>query len=115
VVAIVNTASVLGLVADLNVAPYTAAKHGVSGLTKAAAATYATRGIRINSVHPGYIETPLLKDVDQARHAALSALYPMGRHGTAEEVAHLVTFLLSDKASFITGSQRGFDGGYTAV
>jgi NAD(P)-dependent dehydrogenase (short-subunit alcohol dehydrogenase family) len=113
--AIVNVSSVLGLVAGPNAAPYTAAKHGVAGLTKAAGAAYAARGVRINSVHPGYIDTPLLAQATPEMTQAIAARHPIGRLGTAAEVAHLVVFLLSDKASFITASQHVVDGGYTAV
>ncbi|WP_292832869.1 glucose 1-dehydrogenase [Microbacterium sp.] len=113
--AIVNMSSILGLVGEPTAAPYTMAKHGVAGLTKAAAAGYASQGIRINSVHPGYIDTPLLSSLPPEAYDALTAKHPAGRLGTAEEVANLVTFLLSDKASFITGSQHAIDGGYTAV
>ena len=113
--AIVNTSSILGLVAEPTALPYTAAKHAVAGMTKAAADLYAKEGIRINSVHPGYIATPLLDGMPDEVLNALKAAHPIGRLGTAEEVANVVVFLLSDKASFVTGSQYVVDGGYTSV
>ncbi|MFP5462667.1 MAG: SDR family NAD(P)-dependent oxidoreductase [Gammaproteobacteria bacterium] len=109
---IVNVASILGLVGSPIAVPYVAAKHGVTGMTKAAALGYADKGIRINSVHPGYIDTPLLEALPKEAYDGLKALHPIGRLGTSEEVAALVLFLLSDKASFITGSQHLVDGGY---
>ena len=111
--AIVNTSSILGLVGTDSAFPYVAAKHGVSGMTKAAALQYAKQGVRINSIHPGYIDTPLLASLPKDARAGLIGLHPIGRLGTAAEVANLVLFLLSDDASFITGSQYVVDGGYT--
>jgi NAD(P)-dependent dehydrogenase (short-subunit alcohol dehydrogenase family) len=113
--AIVNTSSILGLVGEPTAVPYTTAKHGVAGMTKAAGAAYAAQGVRINSVHPGYIDTPLLEGMPREAYDALVGKHPAGRLGTAEEVANLVVFLLSDKASFINGAQYTIDGGYTAV
>lgn len=112
--AIVNMASILGSVGTANSAAYVAAKHGVLGLTKSAALEYAASGIRINSVGPGYIDTPLLKALDDDTRAALIGMHPVGRLGTSEEVAELTLFLLSERASFITGSYHLVDGGYTA-
>ncbi|GAB3141528.1 SDR family oxidoreductase [Marisediminicola antarctica] len=112
--AIVNMSSILGLVGEPVAIPYTAAKHGVTGMTKAAAISYAGQGIRINSIHPGYIDTPLLEGAPQEMRDGLVALHPIGRLGTAEEVAEVVLFLLSDAASFVTGSQYLVDGGYTS-
>ncbi len=113
--AIVNTSSVLGLVGTPAALPYVTAKHGVVGMTRAAAAAYARHGIRVNSIHPGYIDTPLLAEMPRRHYDALTTLHPIGRLGTAEEVAELAVFLLSDRASYITGSQHVVDGGYTAV
>jgi NAD(P)-dependent dehydrogenase (short-subunit alcohol dehydrogenase family) len=111
--AIVNISSILGLVGSPLAIPYVTAKHGVTGMTKAAALAYAAQGVRINSVHPGYIDTPLLAGLDQATLTALIAAHPIGRLGTADEVAEVVGFLLSDRAANVTGSQYAVDGGYT--
>jgi NAD(P)-dependent dehydrogenase (short-subunit alcohol dehydrogenase family) len=113
--AIVNVASILGTVGTANSPAYVAAKHGVLGLTKAAAIEYASRNIRINSVGPGYIETPLLTStLDEATMQALANMHPVKRLGTSEEVAALIVFLASEDAAFITGSYHLVDGGYTA-
>jgi NAD(P)-dependent dehydrogenase (short-subunit alcohol dehydrogenase family) len=113
--AIVNMASILGSVGFANSSAYVAAKHGVLGLTKTAAIEYATQGVRINSVGPAFIGTPLLtKNLSDEMLDGLAALHPMGRIGTPEEVSALTCFLLSDRASFITGSYHLVDGAYTA-
>lgn len=113
--AIVNMASIHGTVAAPGNSAYTAAKHGVVGLTKNAAAEYGPQGIRVNAVGPGYINTPLLENLPKEHYDALAAKHSLGRLGETPEVVALVSFLLSDEASFITGSYHLVDGGYTAV
>ncbi|NYS24911.1 SDR family oxidoreductase [Rhodobacteraceae bacterium 2376] len=113
--AIVNIASILGSVGFANASAYVAAKHGVLGLTKTAAMEYSAKGIRVNAVGPGFIATPLLtKNLEQEVLDGLAALHPIGRIGTSEEVSALTCFLLSERASFITGSYHLVDGAYTA-
>jgi len=115
--AIVNTASAAGLIASHSMPAYTAAKHGVVGLTKVAAIEYARTGIRINDVCPGIIDTPLVADmVAQVPKLAgrLDGLEPVGRKGKPEEIAEAVAWLCSDRASFVTAASISVDGGITA-
>ncbi len=111
---IVNMASILGSVGFANAAAYTAAKHALLGLTRAAAIEYSAKGIRVNAIGPAFIETPLLSALPPGAKEALITAHPIGRLGRPEEVADLTQFLLSDKASFITGSYHLIDGGYCA-
>lgn len=114
--AIVNVSSILGQVAFATASAYVAAKHGVVGLSKNAAVEYADKNIRINSVGPAFIKTPLLdKNLDEATLNFLATKHPIGRIGEPEEVAELILWLSSDKASFVTGSYYAVDGGYLAV
>lgn len=111
---IVNISSILGAAGFAGSAAYTAAKHGVVGLTKTAALEYSAMGIRINAVGPGFIDTPLLNALDVETKKQLVALHPIGRLGKSEEVAELIYWLGSDKSSFVTGSYYPIDGGYLA-
>lgn len=113
---IVNVASVHGLVAAKGKAAYSAAKHGVIGLTRSAAVEYGSKAIRVNAVCPGYIRNALLANfMDEDELTKLINDHPLGRLGSVREVAAMVLFLLSSNASFITGSAQTVDGGYTAV
>lgn len=117
--AIVNVASILGHVGFAGAPAYVAAKHGVVGLTKAAAADYAQRGVRVNAVCPAFIVTPMIERAglteDPEVRRAIEARHPINRLGQPEEVAGLVTWLCTDAASFVTGASYLVDGGYTAV
>jgi NAD(P)-dependent dehydrogenase (short-subunit alcohol dehydrogenase family) len=114
--AIVNMASVAGVIADPGMAPYVAAKHGVVGLTKAAGIEYAAQNVRVNAVAPGLVATPMTQRWldDPEVHAALMANSPIGRPAQPEEIAGAVLFLCSDAASFMTGQVHLIDGGQTA-
>jgi NAD(P)-dependent dehydrogenase (short-subunit alcohol dehydrogenase family) len=114
--AIVNTASIWGLVGAPGAAAYVASKHGVVGLTRAAALEYAPQGIRINAVNPGTIRTPILDPFIAAIpefESMMTARHPIGRIGMPEEVAEAVVWLCSDAASFVIGQNLPVDGGYT--
>jgi len=111
---IINVASILGSVGFANSAAYVAAKHGVLGLTKSAALEYSAKGIRVNSVGPAFINTPMLKDLDKDLLKQLVNVHPIGRLGEADEVAQLFLWLAGDKASFATGAYYPIDGGYLA-
>lgn len=111
---IVNVASILGMAGTRFSPAYVAAKHGVVGLTKTAALEYGNKNIRINSIGPGYIKTPLLSALDDDTLNKLVGLHPIGRLGESNEVAELLLWLASDKASFVTGSYYAVDGGYLA-
>lgn len=111
---IVNTGSIHSFVSLPTVTAYSAAKGGVKLLTQNLCTAYAKEGIRVNAVCPGYIETPLLADINEDVKASLAKLHPQGRLGKAEEVAKAVLFLASDDASFINGTTLLVDGGYTA-
>lgn len=114
---VVNVASILGQVGFANSAAYVASKHGVVGLTKSAAVEYAKEKVRVNAVGPGFIYTGLVNEETMGKEALtfLEQKHAVGRLGTAQEVAELILFLASDKASFITGSYYPVDGGYLAV
>lgn len=119
--AIVNLASVAGLIGFPGLSPYVASKHGVNGLTKNAALEYGKQGIRVNAVCPGGIETRMLDSLAEqssggavSTHAMMDPLHPIGRIGRPVEVAELIVWLCSDRASFVTGAIVPVDGGYVA-
>ena len=110
---IVNVGSVAALTAHHAVA-YTSSKWALRGLTRVAALEYSRRGIRVNIIHPGQIDTPILAGASPAFLAASEAITPLGRPGRAEEIAPMVVFLLSDDASYITGAEIPIDGGHSS-
>jgi NAD(P)-dependent dehydrogenase (short-subunit alcohol dehydrogenase family) len=114
--AIVNTASIMGVVATATNPAYAASKHGVIGLTKSFALAYAHKGLRVNAVCPGYIDTPMFDRIrnDPSLAEQVVARHPIGRLGTPEEVAQAVVWLCSEASSFVTGHALIADGGYTA-
>ncbi|MFM9373013.1 SDR family NAD(P)-dependent oxidoreductase [Streptomyces sp. Da 82-17] len=112
--AIVNMGSSLSINGFPGTVAYTAAKHGVIGLTKTAALEYAPEGVRVNAIVPGWMDTPLLAGITDEERAQLIGLHPAGRLGTAEDVAELAAFLLSERASFVNGSSHRVDGGYSS-
>ena len=113
--AIVNTASIAGLIGLQTAAHYVAAKHGVVGLTKTAAMEYAADGIRVNCVNPGYIKTPMTRETMEERFDEIMTKVPMHRLGSPEEIAEAVVWMCSEKASFMTGASHVIDGGYHAA
>lgn len=112
--AIVNLSSGNGIVGVAGIAAYTAAKHGVLGLTRAVALEYADKNVRINAIGPGYVATPRMLEMPQEALDALAQAHPLGRLARREEVAEFAAFLLSSRASFCTGGFYPIDGGYTA-
>jgi NAD(P)-dependent dehydrogenase (short-subunit alcohol dehydrogenase family) len=112
--AIVNLSSANGLVGLPGMAAYTAAKHGVIGLTRSAALELAEYNTRVCAIAPGYVATPRIMESGKEVTTWMASVHPMKRLATREEVADLVTCLLSDRAAFITGSVHSIDGGYTA-
>lgn len=112
--AIVNCSSIAGLVGFETIAPYVASKHGVIGLTEAAALEFAKKNIRVNAVCPGAVHTPMLERFTQGQEQLMASQEPMGRVGTPEEIAESVLWLCSEKSSFVTGEKLAIDGGWVA-
>jgi NAD(P)-dependent dehydrogenase (short-subunit alcohol dehydrogenase family) len=112
---IVNISSLAGERACARMGPYVAAKHALLGLTRTAALEYGPRGIRVNAVAPGPVETPLLSCLDETTRAAWAAAHPLGRLGTTNDVSAVCAFLLSDRASMISGAHYVVDGGLSLL
>src|SRR5215467_2692722 len=113
--AIVNTGSIAGLIGLPTSSVYVAAKHGVLGLTKTAAIEYAEANIRVNAVCPGFIKTPMTEETMRRRGEAILAQVPFHRMGTPEEIAEMVVWLCSDRASYVSGAAYNVDGGWMAI
>lgn len=113
--AIVNTGSIAGLIGLPTSSAYVAAKHGVLGLTKTAAIEYARDNIRVNAVCPGYIETKMTEDTMRRRGEQILGMVPFRRMGTPEEIAEMVLWLCTDRASYVSGACYNVDGGYMAM
>lgn len=112
---IVNVGSILSSVATKNASAYVAAKHGLIGLTRAAALEYASKNIRINAIGPAYIKTPMIENaLTKTAMNALVGLHPLGRLGESDEVAEFILWLASPKSSYATGAYYPLDGGYLA-
>lgn len=112
--AIVNIGSITSVNGQAMTSGYNSSKHGIAGLTKTAALEVAEAGVRVNAVAPGYVRTPLLDHLDEQAWGPIAASHPLGRVATPEEIAEVVVFLLSDGASFVTGSIQLADGGFSA-
>ncbi len=113
--AIVNVSSTWGLVGAAMAGAYQASKGGITMLTKHAAVAYGRHGVRVNSIHPGLIDTPMNDAMTPAQRETEIAKHPIGRAGIPSEVATAVTYLISDEAAFVTGAALPIDGGYTAA
>lgn len=111
---IVNTSSMYGLVGTTMIFAYSATKGAINQMTRSLALTYARDNIRVNAVAPGYVDTPILSQVPNDMKQAMASQMPIGRLGKDNEIANLIIYLLSEKASFITGAVVPIDGGYTA-
>ncbi|MGC8655859.1 MAG: SDR family NAD(P)-dependent oxidoreductase [Thermoplasmata archaeon] len=118
---VVNVSSVIGKVGSKNTSIYAASKSALIGMTKSDAITYSSKNIRFNVLLPGFVDTPLIEN--NARNSGnpvlyyenLKSLHPIGRLAKAEEIAELIVFLISERSSFVTGSEIVIDGGYTSV